>query len=433
MIAFVLLVTIISTLVAFQYFRNQKINALGEHATSFAIAIGAEDISKLSGSGADITNPSYISLKEKLLKLRQLNSDTRFTYLMGENGSDVFFFADSEDRTSADYSPPGQIYTEASPILKSVFATGKIQTEVSSDRWGKWLSVMAPVIDYKTNKVVAMIGFDIAYSVYLDQIILFTSIPVSLGVVILILLIATFINVRRDEEILKIRSEYFAIAAHDLRTPLTGIKFAMSSLKKSFTATSNNEKTKTTLDQIAQSTENMLLSVNELLDSSTLEKTTAPKLTLNKIDLGIVIDNNLKALDISAKEKKLTIAWANIPGLFINGDADKLHRVFANLLSNAIKYSKDGGTVKINTKIVGKQRIFISIKDSGIGIPLPEQEQIFNGYYRASNAKEFTKQGTGLGLYYVKNIVELHHGYIKLISAPNKGTEIIIDFPIAKA
>lgn len=432
MIIAVTIVTAISTLLAFSFFRNQKINSLGQRATSFAVALGSKDVTQLAGDDSDLTNPTYIDLKDKLIKLQGYNSDTRFVYLMGQKDNDIFFYADSEDPSSPDYSPPGQVYDEASPVLRSVFTTGKIQTEVGSDRWGKWLSVMAPIIDYNTNQVVGMVGFDMTYNVYLTEIILFTMLPIAIGITILILLIATLLNVKKDEELLIIRSEYFAIAAHDLRTPLTGIKFAMSTLKRSILPSNSADKSKIMMDQITQSTDNMLLSVNELLDSSTLEKTSAPLLVLKPVNIISIIENNLKALEISAKQKKLKITWMGPVELLINGDADKLHRVFANLLSNAIKYSKDGGVVKINAKAFNKQKVVISIKDSGIGIPAKEQEQIFNGYFRASNAKEFTKQGTGLGLYYVKNIVELHKGNIKLISAPNKGTEIILDFPISQ-
>lgn len=430
MILLVIVITVLSTMLTLHFFRTQKISSLGQRATSFAVALGTSEIVQLSGDETDLTNDSYISLKDKLIKLQSYNSDTRFVYIMGKKDSEVFFYADSENPDSEDYSPPGQVYTEASPVIHEVFSTGKIQTEVSTDRWGKWLSVMAPIIDYQTGEVIAMVGFDMTYNVYLSEIILFTLLPVAIGIIILIFLIATFLNVKKDEELMKIRSEYFAIAAHDLRTPLTGIKFAMITLKKSITPVT--EKTKLILDQISQSTEGMLLSVTELLDSSTLEKSTAPKLRMSKVNLITLIENNLKALEISARERKLKVIWAGPAELFINGDADKLHRVFANLLSNAIKYSKDGGTIKVSAKAVNKELAVITVKDSGIGIPANEQEQIFNGYFRASNAQEFTKQGTGLGLYYAKNIIELHNGNIKLNSAPNKGTEMILDFPITK-
>lgn len=432
MILIVALFTIISTLLTFHFFRTQKINSLGQRATSFAVALGTSEIEQLTGDETDLESDSYISLKEKLIKLQSYNSDTRFVYVMGQRKEGIFFYADSEDPESEDYSPPGQIFDEASDIVFEVFNSGTIQTEIDSDRWGKWFSVMAPVIDPKTDKVIAIVGFDVTYSIYLQEIILFTLLPVAIGFIILIFLMGTYVNVKKDEEIMKIRSEYFAIAAHDLRTPLTGIKFAMSSLKRSILPTGAN-KSKTILDQITQSTENMLLSVNELLDSSTLEKSNAPALRLGEVNLTEIIGNNLQALAISANEKKVKVSWPENTKLMVNGDADKLHRVFANLLSNAIKYSKDGGTVKISGKVFNQNQVVVTIKDSGIGIPTTEQGQIFNGYYRASNAQEFTKQGTGLGLYYVKNIVTLHKGTIKLNSAPNKGTEITLTFPSFKA
>ncbi len=427
MIAFVFIVTVVTTIFAFNYFRQQKINSLGDRATSFAIALGSEDFPKLLGNEKDLKNYSYAVLKEKLVKLQEQNKDTRFVYVMGLKNEDVFFYADSEDPTSPDYSPPGQIYSEATPVVKAVFTTKSIQTEVSTDRWGRWLSVMAPIIDYKTNKVSAIVGFDMAYQTYLTEIVLFSLLPISVGLIIMILLLTTFLYARNDEKIMKLRSEYFAIAAHDLRTPLTGIKFALSTVQKSL-AKSGLAKQVETVQQISDTTENMLISVNELLDGSSLEKDSKQKILFSTVNIVELVKNQISNLDISVKEKNLKVIFQSPVELLIYGDPDKLHRVFANLVSNAIKYSKQNGVVKIVLKKQGDS-VNISIKDNGIGIPQSEQNKVFDGYYRASNAKDFTVQGTGLGLYYVKNIINLHKGKIQLISVPEKGTEIIVNFP----
>lgn len=429
MIVFIMLMTIVTAVFAFQYFKSQKITSLSQRVTSFAVAIDADEINQLSGTEDDVENQSYQNLKGKLISLQEFNADTRFIYLMGQRESEIFFYADSEPDTSEDYSPPGQIYDEASDVIYAVFKEGAIGTEVSTDRWGTWLSVMAPVIDPITSETIALVGFDMPYQSFLTEVILFTLLPVSLGVIIFLLLIAAFFYAKKDEHILQIRSEYFAIAAHDLRTPLTGIKWAMSSLRKS-KPLSEDTKYAGIVDQISLSTENMLLSVNELLEGSSIEKS-GTKLVITRLDIGNLLKAASAPLTMSAKEKKITLAWQLAKKLFVHADNDKLRRVFANLISNAIKYSPDSSTVTIATE-QKKDRVVIAIKDSGIGIPLNEQQNVFNGYFRASNAKTYTTQGTGLGLYYAKNIIELHGGEIGLQSEPEVGTTITMTLPLTE-
>ena len=406
MIVLVVGLTILTAFIAFTYFRNQKITSLSQRVNSFALALNINQIQSLTASDADLNNPAYDELKHKVMSLQNYNADTRFIYLMGLHGGEIFFYTDSENPISEDYSPPGQIYDEASETMHSVFTDNKIATEVSSDRWGTWLSVMAPVSDPATKKVIALVGFDMPYQSFLTEVILFTMLPVSIGIIIIILLIAAFVYAKKDENLMKMRSEYFAIAAHDLRTPLTGIKWAMASLIKS-KPISENTTYSGIVSQISQSTDNMLSSVNELLDGSSVGKIGETKLLFAPVNITDMLPATFTPLEISAKEKKLTVNMLVNKNLVINGDTDKLRRVFANVVSNAIKYSKEGGSVKIGAKKINNE-VVVSVKDSGIGIPPNEQEKVFSGYFRASNAKEHTTQGTGLGLYYVKNIVQLH-------------------------
>lgn len=428
LIVLVSIITISGTIFAYSFFRNQTLNSLNKRVTSFAVALSSQEIKNLSGTEEDLTNPSYISLKEKLVSLQNYNDDTRFIYLMGKNDKGLFFYADSEPDTSEDYSPPGQVYDEASEIMFNVFSEKVIQTEVGEDRWGKWLSVMSPVIDPENGQVIALVGFDIPYQDYNTEILISTLLPLSVGLLIIIFLFASLLYAKKDEQILRIRSEYFAIAAHDLRAPLTGIKWAIESLKK-LAPDQLAKKSPKLLEQIGYSSENMLASLTELLDGASLDKTTAPQLSLTDVDVNLLLQLSYQPLEIAAKEKKLSISWNLSKPKNLRGDKDKLRRVFSNLISNAIKYSNPSGQIEIITKY-NKKYIIISITDHGIGIPKSEQNKVFSGYYRASNAKEHTAQGTGLGLYYVKNIIAQHDGVVNIESEPGMGTKIVIQLPL---
>lgn len=428
LIVLVSIITISGTIFAYSFFRNQTLNSLNKRVTSFAVALSSQEIKNLSGTEEDLTNPSYISLKEKLVSLQNYNDDTRFIYLMGKNDKGLFFYADSEPDTSEDYSPPGQVYDEASEIMFNVFSEKVIQTEVGEDRWGKWLSVMSPVIDPENGQVIALVGFDIPYQDYNTEILISTLLPLSVGLLIIIFLFASLLYAKKDEQILRIRSEYFAIAAHDLRAPLTGIKWAIESLKK-LAPDQLAKKSPKLLEQIGYSSENMLASLTELLDGASLDKTTAPQLSLTDVDVNLLLQLSYQPLEIAAKEKKLSISWNLSKPKNLRADKDKLRRVFSNLISNAIKYSNPSGQIEIITKY-NKKYIIISITDHGIGIPKSEQNKVFSGYYRASNAKEHTAQGTGLGLYYVKNIIAQHDGVVNIESEPGMGTKIVIQLPL---
>jgi signal transduction histidine kinase len=152
-------------------------------------------------------------------------------------------------------------------------------------------------------------------------------------------------------------------------------------------------------------------------------------LQLSKIEINSLINATLESLKVSIDDKELTVHLIQGKPTNITIDKDKIRRVLSNILSNSIKYSPKGGVILVNSKTV-PDKFIISIKDTGIGIPRGEQDKIFSGYYRATNAKEFTTQGTGLGLYYAKNIVELHGGKLTINSEQDHGTDVMISLPL---
>jgi len=120
-------------------------------------------VQNLTGSDADLGLTDYLTLKEELIRIRSADPLIRFVYLMGQRpDGTVFFIIDSEPPDSPDYSPPGQSYPEASPILLNAFVSGEETTEgPSTDRWGTWVSGFAPIGDTGTGKVIALLGMDI--------------------------------------------------------------------------------------------------------------------------------------------------------------------------------------------------------------------------------------------------------------------------------
>ncbi len=134
-----------------------------EHARLVGAALNLEHLRKLSGNESDLSLPAYQRLKEQLVSVKEANPSFRFLYLLGRNEEgEVFFFLDNELPTSRDYSPPGEIYKEASPELRRSFDDKQPFTEGPlRDEWGTWVSALVPIVDPQTGKTLAILGMDI--------------------------------------------------------------------------------------------------------------------------------------------------------------------------------------------------------------------------------------------------------------------------------
>lgn len=140
---------------------NNEIKLLLIRAQNIAISLPDESVRQLMGTSSDMGTVPYNDLKAKLMDLHKINSDTRFLYLMGLSGDTQFFYIDSENPDSKDYSPPGEIYADAMPVDIDNHKSGTAYTNGPyTDKWGTWISAYAPIIDKNTGSVVAMLGID---------------------------------------------------------------------------------------------------------------------------------------------------------------------------------------------------------------------------------------------------------------------------------
>ncbi|HRH26506.1 MAG TPA: hypothetical protein PLF31_03525, partial [Candidatus Paceibacterota bacterium] len=121
---------------------------LSDRARTMAEMFNVNMVRSLTGTEADLSSPEYSLIKEEITRVRSANSDVRFVYLLTQKEGDVIFLVDSEPETSEDYSPPGQVYFEASEELREIFSTTEGLLEGPSvDRWGTWLSAIYPILD----------------------------------------------------------------------------------------------------------------------------------------------------------------------------------------------------------------------------------------------------------------------------------------------
>lgn len=232
----------------------------------------------------------------------------------------------------------------------------------------------------------------------------------------------------RDLDVMK--SEFVSVAAHQLRTPLTGIKWAYYSLLDKDTGELAQGK-RNIVEEGLRATERMIDLVNSLLNVARIEE--------GRFGLSFKIQSFtsfLQKLSMPfaqlAKDKGIVLV-VDVPlddPLLMNFDEDKLSMAIENLLDNAVKYTLPGGTVTVRAALHGKN-ITLDIVDTGIGI-LPDQlPRIFTKFFRGDNAVRLQTAGTGLGLYVTKNIVEGHRGDIEVKSEEGKGTTFSLTLPAA--
>ena len=132
-------------------------------AQMVAQAVDFKNVAALSGTEADLGSPEYQRLKEQLSLIRKANPKCRFIYLMGrKSDGKIFFYVDSEDANSIDYSPPGEIYDEATEDDYAVFTSGlgNVNGGPYRDRWGVWISAMVPVFYPNTRRMLCVLGMD---------------------------------------------------------------------------------------------------------------------------------------------------------------------------------------------------------------------------------------------------------------------------------
>ncbi|MCX6698556.1 MAG: PAS domain-containing protein, partial [Methanomicrobiales archaeon] len=170
--------------------------------------ISGEHLEVLNGSAADFVTPEYQALKSQLGKIRASDQDIRFAYVMGQRrDGTIIIYSDSEPPESENYSPPGEIYSEASTVLKTIFSTREKATEGPlSDRWGTWVSGFIPITDPATGRVIAVFGLDVDAKDW-NFAIFGACLPTVIATLLIVLLILVSVMFQRRNEVEQRRLE----------------------------------------------------------------------------------------------------------------------------------------------------------------------------------------------------------------------------------
>jgi len=233
-------------------------------------------------------------------------------------------------------------------------------------------------------------------------------------------------DITERKEIDRAKTEFVSLASHQLRTPLTGIKWLIQAVLKKG---SLNKWQIDFLQDALKSNDRMVMLVSDLLNISRLEAGVvgvAPQKTditnfIDEIIKEVKVDVSLKQQKIQFKKPKQKIAIAL--------DRELIGQVITNLFSNASKYSNNKTTIIVSMKKL-KDEVEISVRDQGIGLSKDDQGKLFDKFFRSDQASRMDTKGSGLGLYIVKKILDAHGGKIKVSSKSGKGSTFTITLPL---
>lgn len=246
-----------------------------------------------------------------------------------------------------------------------------------------------------------------------------------------VLFIISFIVTKSFERIAeasRMKSEFIDIVSHQLRSPLTNIRWIVDFLTSDGVIISK-EKKEEYFDHLLKNVDRMADLVNQLLIVSKIEQKTFPlrkkEGSLEELVLGLI--DNIKPFALASGVEIKFYPPKDFPKLLF--DPTMIKMVIENLLDNAIRYSKKGGKIEIHLEKKEKEILF-KIKDSGIGIPQKDQKYIFQKFYRGENSAKKKTKGSGLGLYICKLIIEKSGGKIWFKSEEGKGTTFFFTLPL---
>jgi signal transduction histidine kinase len=233
---------------------------------------------------------------------------------------------------------------------------------------------------------------------------------------------------REAQEAIRARDQFFSVASHELKTPLTSLLgYAELVHRRASQQGALQERDMRALQVVVKSAGRLNTLVDSLLD---LSRIATGQLSIVRIELDLVALTHRVVAEVQPMLEQHTVALGGVPGpLIVEGDEMRLEQVLRNLIGNAIKYSPAGGPIAVTIERRGDQAC-VAVRDEGIGIPRDALPQLFQRFYRARNTEPQQISGMGIGLYVVKEIVTLHGGTVTVESVEGQGSTFTICLPL---
>jgi PAS domain S-box-containing protein len=244
--------------------------------------------------------------------------------------------------------------------------------------------------------------------------------------------VSIFSDITHQVEVDRLKSEFVATVSHELRTPMTSIKGYVEILLMGAAGPVNDQQRRF-LETVKTNTERLGVLVNDLLDISRIEAGRI-RLAVEPLDMSQVVNEVLEDLQRRSKEENRSIQIvkripSNLPR--VAADPERMRQIVENLIDNAYQYNYPDGKITIAIHQVGKE-LHTDVIDTGVGIPLKEQNRVFERFFRGEGPLVLGVAGTGLGLSIVQNLVQMHQGRIWLSSSgvPGEGSQFSFSLPI---
>ncbi|HEY4496875.1 MAG TPA: ATP-binding protein [Candidatus Paceibacterota bacterium] len=232
----------------------------------------------------------------------------------------------------------------------------------------------------------------------------------------------------RELELYRSKSEFITVAAHQLRTPLTAVNWALELLNRN---TSLSEEDISVAKDGFLASKKLLKIVDDLLDVSKIEEGKFGY-SFENVDLISFLEKLLENASIVAKKYGANVYFdkKGEKSMVVTADPNRINTALSNIIDNAIKYNTKNGSVTVRVeRMKDKPFVEIVIEDTGIGIPAEDIPQLFKKFFRSDNAVKLETEGSGLGLYITKNIIMRHGGTIWAESTIGRGTSFHINLP----
>ena len=228
----------------------------------------------------------------------------------------------------------------------------------------------------------------------------------------------------------RMKDDFVASVSHELRTPLTSIVGYVELLADGASGPVT-EAQKDDLDVVTRNTDRLLRLVNDLLFAAGLDEGRL-ELRSDTVELRAVVAHSVDTIRPVAAAGGLRITFEAVGNTYVVGDAGRLGQAIDNLVANAVKFTPPGGHVAIRVERKGDS-VEVEVEDDGVGVPEADLQHLFDRFFRSSRSLKDAVQGTGLGLYIAKTIVEAHHGSIRVTSTEGHGSTFRVVVPAGGA